>query len=311
MSRRIAAIIMAAGKSTRMKSALPKAAHPVRGKPVTRWVVDACLNAGINDVVVVVGYEADLVKSAIGDDVVYAYQLRQMGTGHAVMQAMPVISEDVTDIVVLPGDAPLICGETLELLLKTHATESNSSTLLTATLDDAGSYGRVVRSSGGAVTGITEAKDATPEIIAIKEINTSMYCFDKVLLSKMLENLSTDNAQGEYYLTDVIKHLNDSGYRVGAVAVNDPNETLGINDRAELANADAIMRDRINKKYMMTGVTIVDPATTYIDCDVEIGRDTVVYPCTVIERGSRIGSNCTVGPFSRITGESVADGAKV
>jgi len=301
---------MAAGKSTRMKSALPKAAHLICGKAMTGHVIDACAEAGIADVVVVVGHEAEKVKAALGSDVSYAYQTQQLGTGHACLQAMPSLDEGVTDVVVLPGDTPLITAGALRAMIDAHTSEGNAATLLTAVLDDASHYGRVVRDPDGAVLRVCEAKDADAETLAIREINTSIYCFDKALLAEKLGMLKTDNAQGEYYLTDVIELLNAASKRVGAVIAANAADTLGINNRAELAEAASIKRQRINRALMLSGVTIVDPATTYIDCDVEIGPDTVVHPCTIIERGTRIGSNCEVGPFARLSGVTIADGVK-
>lgn len=305
LGEKLAAVIMAAGKSTRMKSALPKAAHAICGKPMTSHVIDACMEAGIASVVVVVGHEAEKVRAALGDDVSYAYQTEQLGTGHACMQAMPEIAEDVTNVVVLPGDAPLITAEAIRELMEAHISEGNAATLLTAELEDAAAYGRVVRDSSGAVLRVCEAKDADEATLAIREINTSIYCFARELLAENLALLRTDNAQGEYYLTDVIGLLNESGKRVGAVIARNAADTLGINNRVELAEAAAIMRKRILERLMLSGVTIVDPATTYIDCDVEIGHDTIINPCTIIERGSTIGANREIGPFVRLRGKEV------
>lgn len=303
MSKVFAAVIMAAGKSTRMKSALPKAAHLICGKPITRHVVDACLGAGVGSAVVVVGFEAEKVKAALGEDVSYAYQTEQLGTGHACQQALPRMSDDVTDILVLPGDTPLITPEAIRRLVQAHISEANAATLLTAVLEDGSQYGRVVRDAdAGTVLRIVEARDADPETLAIREINTSIYCFDKALLTEKLALIRSDNAQGELYLTDVVGLLNESGKRVGAVVADDPADTLGINNRAEMAEVASVMRQRINRKLMLAGVTIVDPLTTYIDCDVEIGPDTTIHPCTVIERGSRIGADQVVGPFVRLSG---------
>ncbi|MCX6346167.1 MAG: NTP transferase domain-containing protein [Armatimonadetes bacterium] len=333
MSNKFAAVIMAAGKSTRMKSALPKGAHTICGKAMTRHIVDACIAAGIKDVVVVVGYEAEKVKAAIGEDISYAYQFEQLGTGHACLQAMPSIAQDITDVVVLPGDAPLITSETLADLINTHASTGNAATLLTAVLDDATHYGRIVRDDNGSVMCITEAKDADAKTLAIGEINTSIYCFHKALLAEKLAMLRNNNAQGEYYLTDVIGMLGNtgpasasgyrsnntgpasaSGYRsngkVGAVIADNAIDVMGINNRVELAASAAEMRRRINKTHMLAGVTIIDPASAYIDCDVLIGKDTIIHPCTVIERGSNIGANCEVGPFVRLRNVTMADGTK-
>ena len=309
MSTGFAAAIMAAGKSTRMKSALPKAAHSICGKPMTRHVIDACLEAGVESIVVVIGHEADKVRAALGEDVSYAYQTEQLGTGHAVMQAMPSVPTGASAVLVLPGDTPLITADAIKELMTIHSSEANAATLLTAQLEDASHYGRVVRHSNGSVLHICEAKDANEATLAIREINTSIYCFDRQLLADKLSLLRTDNAQGEYYLTDVIGLLNKAGKRVGAVVASNAADALGINNRVELAQAAAIMRRRILEKLMLAGVTIVDPATTYIDCNVEIGPDTVVRPCTMIERGSRIGANCDIGPFVRLSGVTIPDGS--
>lgn len=307
MSETFAAAIMAAGKSTRMKSALPKAAHAICGKPMTRHVIDACLEAGVESIVVIIGYEADKVRAALGEDVTYAYQTEQLGTGHAVMQAMPNVGTDAAAVLVLPGDTPLITAEAIRQLMDTHVSERSAATLLTAALEDASHYGRVVRHSNGSVLHICESKDADQATLAIREINTSIYCFDRQLLAEKLALLRTDNAQGEYYLTDVIGLLNEAGKRVGAVVASNAADALGINNRVELAQAAAIMRRRILERLMLAGVTIVDPATTYVDCDVEIGPDTVVHPCTIIQRGTRIGANCDIGPFARLRGVTIPD----
>ena len=280
---------MAAGKSTRMKSALPKAAHPICGKPMARHIIDACRQAGVRDVVVVVGHEAETVVSTLGDDVRYAHQSEQLGTGHACREAMPAITEDVDSVIVLPGDTPLVTPDLLKRLISTHYNRNNAATLVTAVLEDAAHYGRIVRDADGAVMRVQEAKDAPPEVLALGEINTSIYCFARRLLAQSLESLKDDNAQGEYYLTDVVGILSDRGHRVGALVADDPADVLGINNRVELAEAGAVMRRRILAELMLSGVTIMDPQTTWIDCDVQIAPDTVVHPCTVIGRGSRIG----------------------
>lgn len=307
MEIEIAALIMAAGKSTRMKSALPKAAHNICGKPMARHIIDACADAGIDNIICVVGHEAGKVREALGEDIIYALQSQQLGTGHAVSQAMPHIPDKTRAVVVLPADTPLITTQALKSLIYAHISESNAATLLSAELEDAASYGRVVRDADGSVLYIREAKDADEATLAIREINTSIYCFDTDLLAKNLALLKTDNAQGEYYLTDIIELLNKAGHRVGAVVADNSSDALGINNRVELAETAAVMRRRILDKLMLSGVTIVDPETTYIDCNVEIGPDTIIHPCTIIESGSMIGSNCEVGPFARLTGVTIAD----
>ena len=308
MSERTAAVIMAAGKSTRMKSAIPKAAHLICGKPVTRHIIDACREAGVEDVIVVVGYEAEMVKSALGDDVCYALQAQQLGTGHACVQAIPYLAQDVSRVLVLPGDSPLLTPATIKRLLQFHAEQNCAAAMLTAVLDDPGNYGRIVRDAYGRVCEIVEAKDATPEQIAIREINPSVYCFARADLEENLGRISSNNSQGEYYLTDVIGFLVSSGRGVGALPVEDPLETLGINNRVELADAGSIMRSRILRELMLGGVTIVDPATTHIDAGVSIGADTIVHPFTLVELGSVIGSRCEIGPFAHLRGVTIPDG---
>jgi bifunctional UDP-N-acetylglucosamine pyrophosphorylase/glucosamine-1-phosphate N-acetyltransferase len=309
LSKDFTAVIMAAGKSVRMKSAIPKAAHLICGKPMTRHVIDACMEAPCHQIIVVIGHEAEVVKNALGDDVGYAYQLEQLGTGHACLQSLPHIPKGVTDVLALPGDTPLITAESIRKLMDAHKANNNAATLLTAVLDDASHYGRVVRDKKtGDVLKIVEAKDADEAILAIQEINTSIYCFNKAALAEKLALIRTDNAQGELYLTDVVELLKSSGHRVGAVIADNAADTLGINNRVELAEAASIKRKRILEAFMLAGVTIIDPATTYIDCDVEIGADTIVHPCTIIGRGSRIGKNCEVGPFARLTKIMMGDG---
>jgi len=306
------AVIMAAGKSTRMKSALPKALHRICGKEVTRHVVDSCVEAGIARVIVIVGYEAEQVRQGLGGDIEYVTQEVQLGTGHAVMMAAPLLTDPDAAVVVLPGDAPLISRQTLEGLVERHRNSGAAATLLTACVDDPGSYGRIVRlPPDGRVGRIVETKDATPEQKAINEIASSMYVFQAGPLLECLKSLKSENAQNEYYLTDVVEMLSSSDRLVDAVIVDDSCEVMGINTRVELAAAASAMRTRINRELMLAGVTIVDPNTTYIDVDVKIGGDTIIHPCTIIERGSRIGSNCTVGPFVRLSGATVGDNATV
>lgn len=304
-----AAVILAAGKSKRMKSALPKAAHPICGKPITRHVVDACLNSGIKQIIVVVGHEAEVVKKAIGDDVLYAVQQEQLGTGHAAMQAIDLL--DQPDVLVLPGDAPLITPEELHLLMEAYKNSESAATLLTAILDMPVAYGRIIRGPDGSVERIIEARDASPEVLEIREVGTSFYCFNTALLKESLAELKADNAQGEYYLTDVIEILRRKGHAVSAVVAADARDILGINTRVELADAANIMRRRLLDALMLDGVTIVDPGTTYVDVGVTIGRDTVIQPCTVIEGCTKIGSGCIIGPFVRLTNAVLGNKVKV
>jgi bifunctional UDP-N-acetylglucosamine pyrophosphorylase/glucosamine-1-phosphate N-acetyltransferase len=309
LSQSLAAVVMAAGKSTRMKSALPKAAHKICGKPVTGWVVDACKDAGVSECVVVVGYEAELVKEALGADLRYALQAQQLGTGHACMQAVPELSSEVQHVLVVPGDTPLITKEALKTLIDTHISQGNAATLLTAVLEDAGHYGRILRDENNAVKCIREAKDCSAEELAIVEFNVAIYCFELSALREKLSLLKTDNAQGEYYLTDVISLMYNDGLKVVPVVCPDYEETLGINNRVELAEAGRVLRKRIAEKHMLAGVSIVDPAATYIDWNVEIGNDTTIHPGCVIEGDTHIGSNCQIGPFAHLKSVTIANGS--
>lgn len=308
LTQALAAVVMAAGKSTRMKSELPKAAHDICGKPVTRWVVDACREADIADCVVVVGHQAEQVKEVLGDDLLYALQREQLGTGHACMQALPQLPENIEHVLVVPGDTPLITASTLRQLIATHLQQKNSATLLTAVLEDAGHYGRIIRDQSGRVKCIREAKDASAEEKNIREFNAAIYCFEIKALRDKLAMLKTDNAQNEYYLTDVIALMDQDNLDVHALICHEYEETLGINNRVELAEAARIIRMRILKDHMLSGVSIIDPATTYIDWQVEIGTDTTIYPASMIRGKSRIGSNCKIGPFADLQSVTMADG---
>jgi len=323
----MAGIILAAGKGTRMKSKLPKALHPICGKPMTRYIIDACKDAGVPDCLVVVGHEADLVKEGLGSDVRYAVQEQQLGTGHACKQAVLALGGVNGDVLVLPGDTPLIGPEILKQLVAQHTSENADATVLTTVLEDAGHYGRVIRAADGSVRGIVEAKDATAHQRKIGEINTAIYCFKLPILRKYLDRITPANAQSEYYLTDVIGLMARDGLRVGAVVSEDSDIVLGVNHRADLAYLTGIIRSRINEKLMLDGVTMIDPSSTYVDHDVRIGADTVIYPQTVIEKGSVIGERCVIGPgtrlvnvtlgnevsvlFSNVVDSSIGDGTKV
>ncbi len=307
----LAAVILAAGKSTRMKSAYPKAIHTLCGKPMARHIIDACRTSGAKEIAVVVGHEADAVKTALGNDVCYALQSEQLGTGHAAAVGLEVLSDAAKTVMVLAGDAPLITPETLRSLVDTHKSENNVATMLTAILPDAANYGRIVRGSDDCVARIVEAKDATPDELSIREINPSLYVFDACALEEKLKLLKPDNAQGEYYLTDVIGLMVGDGSRIGAVAVQRPEEVIGINNRVELAEASRLMRDRILNSLMLSGVTFTDPASAYIDVDVEIGQDTTILPCTVIKRGCKVGSGCKIGPFVRISNSRLGNEVSV
>ncbi|CEG29549.1 bifunctional UDP-N-acetylglucosamine diphosphorylase/glucosamine-1-phosphate N-acetyltransferase GlmU [Bacillus sp. B-jedd] len=299
MSNRFA-VILAAGQGTRMKSKLYKVLHPVCGKPMVEHVVDEISKLSITDIVTIVGHGAEKVQAQLGARSKYALQEQQLGTAHAVMQAADELSglEGVT--LVVCGDTPLIRAETMEALFRHHSEQSAKATILTARMENPAGYGRVVRNAAGHVEKIVEHKDASEAERAITEINTGTYCFDNKALFSALNNVSNENSQGEYYLPDVIEILKNQGETVSAYLTETPEETLGVNDRVALSEAERIMRKRINESHMRNGVTLIDPATTYIGPDVVIGQDTVLYPGTIISGRTVIGQECKIGPNTEI-----------
>lgn len=301
------AVILAAGKGTRMKSALPKVLHQVGGKPMVQHVLDAATFAGAAKSVVIIGFGAQTVADALAGQTEFAVQAEQLGTGHAVMQAKEQLADFDGTVMVLCGDTPLLTGELLQKLYAEHNKEQAAATVLTAVMPDPTGYGRVIRDTAGQVIKIVEHKDAAPAELKVSEINTGIYCFEARLLLKALEGLTCNNVQGEYYLTDVVAILNNQGQKVWAVSAADHRETMGINSRVQLAEAECIIRQRKVQSLMENGVTIMDPQSTFIDAQVEIGPDTVIYPFTWIEGQSKIGANSSIGPNSRLTNTTVGE----
>ncbi|NJC87454.1 MAG: bifunctional UDP-N-acetylglucosamine diphosphorylase/glucosamine-1-phosphate N-acetyltransferase GlmU [Desulfuromonas sp.] len=307
MSAALAAVILAAGQGTRMKSALPKVLHEVAGQPLLAHVIAAARLAGAGRTVVVVGHGAEQVKTAFAStEVVFALQAQQLGTGHALQCAAPALAGFAGELLLLCGDVPLLRGETLIALLDHHRAQQATVTVLTAELADPRGYGRIIRGTNG-VERIVEEKDATPSERAVREINTGIYAFTAPRVFKLLTGLTNDNAQGEYYLTDVIVAARASGEKVAALAVARVEEAMGINDRVQLAEAGKEMRARINEGHMRAGVTLVDPATTYIEAEVTIGPDTVVHPGVHLRGRTAIGRNCEIEPGVIVTDSSLAD----
>ena len=294
------AIILAAGKGTRMKSKLHKVLHQVCGKTMVEHVLTQLQAADIQNIVTVVGYGADTVKDALGDQVRYALQKQQLGTGHAVMQTEDLLGELAGQTLVVSGDTPLFTAATFNHLFQYHEHRHAAVTILTSKAPDPTGYGRIVRNEIGIVERIVEQKDASVEEQAIHEINTGVYCFDNQKLFAALKRLTNDNAQGEYYLTDVIGILKEEGEIVTAYQMEDFDESMGVNDRSALAKATKIMQKRINTQLMKDGVTLVDPETAYIDTDVQIGQDTVIEGNVVIKGRTTIGADCLIGAGSRI-----------
>lgn len=301
------AVILAAGQGTRMKSRLYKVLHSVCGKPMVQHVVDQISLVGVDETVVVVGHGAEKVKDQLGNNITYVLQEDQLGTGHAVMQAEPVLKNKEGVTIVLCGDTPLITKETMESLLEFHAEHKAKSTILTAKATDPTGYGRIVRDSQGAVLRIVEHKDATDEERMITEINTGTYCFDNAALFEALKHVGNTNVQGEYYLPDVIEILQNQGELIAAFQTASFEETLGVNDRVALASAESIMKNRINETHMRNGVTLIDPTNTYIGAEVTIGIDTVIKPGTVLSGKTVIGDNCEIGPNTEINDSRVGD----
>ncbi|KKK36669.1 bifunctional N-acetylglucosamine-1-phosphate uridyltransferase/glucosamine-1-phosphate acetyltransferase [Mesobacillus campisalis] len=300
MSNRYA-VILAAGQGTRMKSKLYKVLHPVCGKPMVQHVIDQVKSLDINDIVTIVGHGAEKVKAQLGDTSQYALQEAQLGTAHAVQQAKDILADNDGVTLVVCGDTPLVKGETMEALFRHHEETGAKATILTALADDPTGYGRIVRGEDGDVEKIVEHKDATEAERKITEINTGTYCFDNKALFAALENVSNDNVQGEYYLPDVVEILKKQGDRVSAYVTESFEETMGVNDRVALAEAERIMRKRINEMHMRNGVSLIDPSNTYIGSDVTIGSDTVIYPGTTIDGSTSIGPDCIIGPNSEIS----------
>jgi len=309
----VRSLILAAGMSTRLKSARSKVLHEVCGKPLLTWVLEACRAAGIGRHVVVVGALRDQIQEAYADsgDITWVVQEPQQGTGHAVMVAQDALADFSGDLVVLMGDAPLVRPETIRTLIDTHRNEKATVTLITAILDDPKWFGRIIRDAGGNLQGIVEARDATAAQAAIKEVNPAYYCFNWPALRNVLPKISNNNVKHEYYLTDGVGLLIHEGHKALALPAAEPAECEAVNSRADLARVMALARQRILAAHMAEGVTIEDPATTYIDAGVTIGPDTVIGPGTVIRAPATIGAGCRVGPMAHLRpGTVLEDGAE-
>ncbi|MGL4655703.1 MAG: bifunctional UDP-N-acetylglucosamine diphosphorylase/glucosamine-1-phosphate N-acetyltransferase GlmU [Sarcina sp.] len=294
------AIILAAGQGTRIKSKLPKVLHKACGKEMVNHVIDTIRAAELNEVNVIIGKGAELVKERTASrNVSYSLQEEQLGTGHAVICTKDFLKGKSGVVAIFTGDAPLIKEETVKSLIETHIQEKNFATLLTSVIENPTGYGRIIRENEE-VDRIVEHKDCSENELAVKEINAGMYCFDIESLLASLDKLSNDNAQGEYYLTDVIGILKSEGKKVGAM-ITDFEETIGVNSRAELSVVEGILRKRINRKHLDNGVTLIDENSTYIGQEVVIGQDTIIYPNTVLEGKTVIGEDCIIYSNSRLS----------
>lgn len=301
------AIILAAGKGTRMKSKLYKVLHPVCGKPMVEHIINRVSETQPQEIITVVGHGADKVKEQLGTRSQYALQAEQLGTGHAVLQVEPFLKGKKGTTLVISGDTPLLTTETLNNLFEYHQGKNASATILTADAADPTGYGRIIRDHVGIVEKIVEQKDANPEEAAVTEINTGTYCFDNELLFDALAHLDTDNAQGEYYLTDIIEILKANGNTVAAYQTKNFEESLGVNDRVALSQANRLMRERINHQHMLNGVSLIDPAATYIDADIKIGAETVIEPGVYLKGNTVIGEGCVITAQSQIVDSTIED----
>ncbi|NLM53839.1 MAG: NTP transferase domain-containing protein [Firmicutes bacterium] len=302
-----AAVVLAAGQGVRMKSKRAKVLHKLAGLEMVRHVVGSVRAAGIDRIYVVVGHQGAQVREVL-EDVTCVEQAEQLGTGHAVDQCRAVLADFDGPVLVTYGDTPLFTGATFRELLAYHTEMGAAATVITALVDDPTGYGRIVRDEAGDVKAIVEHKDASPSQREIREINTGTYCFDSKLLFKHLKEITPDNAQAEFYLPDVLPLMIKAGYKVAGYVLSDPKESLGINDRVQLAQAERIMQERICRDLMLSGVTIIDPQSTYIEVDCVVGQDTVIYPQTIIQAGTVIGQDCVIGPNCRLVNSRVGSG---
>ena len=304
-------VVLAAGKGTRMKSKLYKVLHKVCGKTMVEHVVDAAQGVNPAEIVTIVGTGAGDVEKVLADKSKFAFQEKQLGTGDAVMTAREELGDKDGATLVVTGDTPLFTTDTFNELFKYHAEKGNAATVLTAEAPNPFGYGRIIRDDQGNVLRIVEQKDGKPEELKVKEINTGVFCFDNKKLFEALKHVNNDNAQGEYYLTDVLEILRNSGERVGAYKMPDFSESLGVNDRIALAQATKTMQRRINEQRMRDGVSFIDPDTAYIDADVKIGNDTVIEGNVVIKGNTEIGSDCYITSGSRIVDSKIGNNVTV
>jgi len=313
--RPLSAVVLAAGEGTRMRSRVPKVLHPLCGRPMLLHVIDTLVELPLERIVVVVGHQAETVTKTLQNELVtdipveFVEQRVPRGTGDATSVALTAFSDavDDDDVIVLSADIPLLRADTLAVLATEHRLADSAATLLTAELDDPTGYGRIVRDARGTVERIVEQSDGNPEELAIREVNPSIYCFRRAFLAPALRRVSPENAQGEYYLTDVVEVLRSTGHSVLAVPAADATETLGVNDRAQLAAAEALLRERINDEWMRAGVTMADPARTYIDTTVELAEDVRLLPGTVLEGRTSVGAGSVIGPDSRLVDTIVGE----
>jgi len=306
-------VVLAAGKGTRMKSTLPKVLHRAGGLPLIEQVFRSADALSPQTITVIIGHQAEALREGLGErlGLQFAVQEPQLGTGHAVLQAEPALRGRTGTVVLLSGDVPLLRSATLGELVRVHAERRASATVLTAVLEDPYGYGRIVRGADGSIEAIVEHRDATPEQRQIAEINSGIYAFDLAPLFDALRQVSASNAQGEYYLPDLISIYRSRGLGVETVVADDPREILGVNSRKELADVTAVLKTRRNEELMESGVTLVDPATTFVGADVTIAADTTIHPGVYLEGRTRIGAGCVIHSGVRIVDSTVDDGVTI
>lgn len=307
---KITAVLLAAGFGTRMKSDLPKVLHPLMGRPMLFYGLDAARQVSTETPVLVVGYKADDVREVVGDAARYVFQEQQLGTGHAVMQAETLLKGQTDYVIVTYADMPLLRAETLQALVETQKNNPGPISMVTVIAEDPRGFGRIIRKSDGSVAAIVEEAAASPDQLKVKELNVGAYCFSADWLWDTLHRIPV-SAKGEYYLTDTVEVAVSSGLPVQAIVMNDMIETIGINTRVHLAEAEAAMRQRINRHHMLAGVSLVDPASTYIEPTVEIAPETTIWPNTYLHGKTSIGTGCAIGPNSIIRDTQIASGCKV
>lgn len=305
------AVVLAAGKGTRMRSKKHKVLHEICGKPMIDHILTSITALSPTETILVVGHQGETVRQYMGDRVQIVEQHEQLGTAHAVQQTRSLLENQAGITLVLNGDHPLFTAETFQSLIEQHQSTHAAATVLTAKVEDPTGYGRIVRGENGSVSRIVEHKDATEEERQIQEINTGTFCFDNEKLFAALQKVNNDNAQGEYYLPDVLSILQEEGEVISAYEMEDVVEAMGVNDRIQLAEAAKCMRKRIILQHMQNGVTIVDPDATYIDIEVVIGEDTVIEPGTFLRGKTVIGADCHIGPQADLTDVTVLDSTKV